>query len=533
MALLMSSQWLFILVLGVSAFPFFLLASSQNVDALTLAQAITLTLKNQPSISLSELNVEIQSSLAEQNTGVFDVTVDQRAEYISAHNVPPNFSENDLIEGNIVTDLLELPEPINTQEFVADTVIAKRTRAGTLFSAILHYDDLKDPRLLPFVASTNYAITFRVEQPLLRGYLYSRDTIAELTSYLEISAQQADSFQSISRQILNTITQYWEVVAAVKYLAIRRNAEIWMKELVDHTRRLIEENIFAAMDINQPLAELARAQLNRVAAEQDLFSSYQALEESMGLQYKKECVDLSRLRLEEFPPAIAPIESCGETAMKMINFAMEQRFDIRANHIRETIANYWVKQAYNEYLPQLNAFASATKSYLYERGRRFPCVKYRDFSNTETDYRIGIHFSTPIPNHTGKGYVRQREAERQRAYLTTQQTTQRALFELKVAIANTSSLKEELKAANEAVEKSNLVVDSDMKKLRAGLVTLFDLLADKNRLVDNQLVEVDVMKVYAQNIANLRFLTATLLESKDLDHVVINNVTGPLTPWQK
>ena len=104
----------------------------------------------------------------------------------------------------------------------------------------------------------------------------------EKANALELEAVNWDTLQTISDKVLNTISSYWEVVAAQQNVLVMENAIEHIKKLTDLTRELIQGEQLAAEDINQPLALLYNEQITHSQVMGTLYAAKQQLTFAMG-----------------------------------------------------------------------------------------------------------------------------------------------------------------------------------------------------------------------------------------------------------
>jgi outer membrane protein TolC len=97
-----------------------------------------------------------------------------------------------------------------------------------------------------------------------------------------------------------------------------------------------------------------------------------------------------------------------------------------------------------------------------------------------------------------------------------QQTT----TDLRIALSKQLYLARELQKSNERVVVNRKLVDEEVIKMHAGMSTLFVLIDFENRLTEALIEQITIRKLYMQNIATLRFLTATLFKQTDGDELV-------------
>lgn len=482
----------------------------------TLKEAIADTLRYQDDIKISQLEVAREVGVAESAGGPFDPVLDADITRIRTRDV------QSLTIGR-KTDL-------GASELIANVNARKKTRLGTLFNLDMHNDRAHNP-LFPlegFAPSTRTDtefISFTIEQPLLRDFWYGTDRMTEISDYLEIRALAFDNLGNIALRLRDTVVQYWEWVAAIKLLAIRQNAEGRFIELVNSTKELIRKNQLAANDINQPLAQLATQKINTIAARQNLYNAFQTLKFDMGIAEIAFCEDLEDWGSDDFPVADFNPDDLACLMEGLLDYALRWRYEILASLTREQSTSALLTGAKNSALPKLNLFGGAKTSNFTLGDRADGLYSANSAREPQTDWSVGIRFSMPFYDDAALGLVRQLQAQLSQVRLRTQLQTQSTIRDVQEALMNQYTLFLSLKEAKLAVERNEILVKNEKEKLQGGFSTIFFLVDFENRLTDAEAEYIDIYKQYMQNIARLRYFTATLVVAQpDLVSIRVEDV---------
>lgn len=478
---------------------------------LPLKQALVETLLKQLEIKISLMDIQAQRGVLQHDAGPFDP--------VFGGELRTTWEED------IQNPFIEVKTNKDASDTVAIVTAEKKTRLGTTFNLTTEVERTNN-FLFYFPKPINIGtITFRVEQPLLRGLYYGKEAVTEMAAKWELFAVYYDNFQNISQKIFDTTFQYWEFAAAKKLVEISKNAEKRIEKLIEGTRELIRQGQLASTDIVQPLTNLINQKLQTVLRQQEFYNALQQLKFDMGDTEVATCDD-AYYTVDEFPSADFDTKQFQEMMGCLINYAMAARYDIRASEMREEEETILLKGAYNEELPEVNVFAGVRRTD-FKLGRRSkPLFNSLDMNHPETDWTIGFNFSFPLYNDAAIGDVRQQQAEKYKAMLRTQLLMQTAVKDLREALLNQLSIAVELEKANQLVKDNHLLVENETKKLRAGFSNLFFILDFENRLTDSLNAQVTFHKQFLQNIARLRFLSATLFRvGSSYDLIQLDNIT--------
>lgn len=486
------------------------LSAVNRPPTLSLSDAITYTIDNQLEIKISQLNFEAQKGVVRNAAGPFDPVFNGDASYTEFEHLQ--------------APCLGIRTSKQGHETIGFISAFKKARSGTVATLSAQVDQLDNFFVCP--KATNIGtITFRIEQPLLRDFMYSLDTVNEIAAKYELSAVFFDNLQNISQQILNTTLQYWEVVGLQNLITINKQAEERIIKLTEEIKQLIKEDQLARTDIDQPLAQIERQRLVGIELSQNLYDAVQTLKFNMGdIDLRARDPDFL-LAIDDFPPVQLDVERLRCLSNEMIHFATNYRYNIQASIQRQFALTALLEGAYNQVLPEVN-LRGVVSSRDFRRGNSAePILKPLKLKNPQTNWTIGVHVSVPLYNDAALGNLKTRQSQRSQATLATQLIVQETIADLREAIFNQIALANELTKARALVELNQTLITNERKKLLEGFSTLFVLLDFENRLTLSLSDEIEIRKQFVQNIARIRFLTGTLLRGDCTCGVEVLDVT--------
>lgn len=490
---------------------------------ISLSEALRLTLLNQREVLISNLEVEKGFGFFKETAEPFD----------------PRIAMEIMYDQSRFFQYFPLGLKTNFSQFetTAQLNFHKKSRLGTEFDLSARVDLVHNellPTLLQTPAPTTNVgkITFQMTQPLLKNFLYSVDAMRESSALKSAIAIEYDNLQTISEELLDTINNYWEVVAAKILLAIQRDAEKRLLRLTKDVIALIKEDEIAENDLNQTLEQLANQKVQVALAVQDLTRTIENLKTSMGLTdtaggITTLCGESACTFnvMEEFPPLPEQFKDLCSEEYFWTQIAVHNSFNILASEMREDAAEDLVVGAYNETLPEVNVFGGWSKTNFTVNNEANQLLSPLLTGDAQYDSFIGLRISTPFWNDGPIGRYRQREAAQQQTVFQTELLTQELIRDLRTALNAHVNLREALTDALEAVEKAQILVTNENIKLKAGESNIFFVVDFETKLTQRLLDQTILTKQYFQNIATIRFLTATLLGmSPDLRIVQIENV---------
>lgn len=462
------------------------------VIPIQLSEVIKNTITLRPQTGIQVEDVFIQSGIVMENAGPFDFLTDLQ------------FTRTNL------RDPIIIGIPSNLEGTISRGILkeSKKFRTGTLIDLSFEAATYRDPRNILNPNYSDATINFKVQQPVLREFLYGKDTITELASKYELKAVYYSSLFNISDLIRQSLIAYWNVLRSQQLIKVFKESVKSFEELAYKVQRLIDEDQLARSEINQPLAQLASEKINLMQAKQNLYTDVQNLKFSMGIINTHCFSDPLLFAITPFPEVNEELDVC-RMMEALTCYALKHRLDNRASEMRIEEYAVLVKGAENQKLPQLDFFYEFTLNQ-QKRDDRYFFSSY-SFYHPERDNAIGIVFSYPLGNHYARGLYRQMKAEWNRQIMSTQELSQKIVSEVMDAWMSHIRLQLELKDATDAVDSFQHLVTDENKRLKAGFGNLFNLVDYQTRLTQAKSREIEIKRNIGENLANLHFYTGSLL----------------------
>lgn len=481
------------------------IAPAPQGQPLSLQDAIAYMLKHQIALQISQLNIVVQEGHVRNAAGPFDYYFTAAETYTDERNV---------LNGN-------LNNSGNGNENIIAIAATKTNRVGTTFAAAALADKVNDPYNVP-PTSNNGSISFIITQPLLRGFLNGIDWMNEIAAHYELYATYFDNFQTVSQNLLNVVNSYWAAVAAKKVLEIQEEGVKRLDDLAYKIEQLIDNNELSGDQMHQVEQQIITNEQNLITSEQLLYSSIEQLKLAMGDFSLCDPTDDPYDLTDKFPlPPFDPQEF-EKQFEDYIFYSLEHSYNIIASTLRQREAYYFLKGARNETLPALNILGGVTDLDLVIGEDGKPVLSSLRMKKPQTNWTIGVTLAFPLYNDTAIGLYVEKKAEYIQSLLATQLLEQNAIASLRQALAQQITLALQLKESDANVRVSRILYDEGVIKLQSGLLSLFDLLIFESSLTSALVNRATIRMLYMQNIAEIRFLTATMFyQSEDgLIHVL-------------
>ena len=467
---------------------------------LTSTQAIKETLQNQWSIQLSEQQTVVQEGLLQQAAGAFDTILN--SDYSRTFQVDLQSPLGD--KSDFVGKLTE-----------TNVMLQKLSRIGTVYSLNYRNVNVVNPFIInlepPRTDTT--ALSFSINQPLLRNLYYSPETTLEKVQYTSYEASLFQNVQNIANAVATTLSAYWQVVGNKKILTATIQQEEELTRFAQYAQRLVDEEQQGGASVYQPLANLASAKVDRLQAEQNVRNAYNALMFAMGSAPPREDEDTYKcIEFEPFPPLknLPELDEC--CFQNYLSLIPIKRMDLIAAHLLEDVAALNLQSAMNSLLPELNVIGRAGLSNI-NGGRRHSGL-YESFpfqSKPEKDYTIGVTLNYPFCNDVAKGLVKQNKAQLFQSQINTSQLESQIITNFKIAFTLNNALVKQLIEAREATKNSRLALDAEVIKLQIGLTSWFDVLGLANEAIATEIQEYSLEILFLQNLIQLHLLVGDLV----------------------
>jgi outer membrane protein TolC len=386
----------------------------------SLNDVIRQTIKYQWTIQTSELSIDAQAGVLEQATGAFNPFLSTGYSKLFQRDIQSSIGMKSGLNGQTSTTNLSL-----------QTLARLGTTYGISYQNINTLNPVTLTSLMPPRTDAS-TLNVTVTQPLLRNLLYSPQTTLEKTQRLQLQVTKYQNIQNIAQALATSISAYWEFVAARKLLIVQREQEERLCRLEEYAEDLVKEQQEGYATLYQPRADLALATANRIQAEQDVRSTYNALLFTMGL-IPDDQKEIPEVAVEEFPISddLCVLEQ--EWYDRYLNALPDNRTDIIASKIliEEAVLN--LRSAKNSLLPELDVTGSAQILNTTAAQRARHLFESSSFRGPETDYTVGVSLTFPIFNDTAKGLVKQTRALKSQAVINSDFIESQAVSGFKTA----------------------------------------------------------------------------------------------------
>ncbi|HWC50542.1 MAG TPA: TolC family protein [Nitrospira sp.] len=299
--------------------------------------------------------------------------------------------------------------------------------------------------------------------PLLRGLMVNPEN-AELQRS-ELADPRADVRIAQTRQdlFLAAATQFWDWVAAVKFLEVQRRAVAVADDRFRQVEGRAKAGAVAPLDVVEANQEVQRRREVSIAAQR--FVEQEQLKLSMFLWEKSVPVLPPIERAPEFPAqALVPTP---ETIKAHKIQAKADRPEIKEIDIEAKLNNIDLELAKNNLLPSLDAEAAPAR-----QPEKFVLG---------LGYRFGLELRIPILQRRSRGEVLEAQGKADRFVLTQKFREQQVVIDVDNALSAIERAKERITAAVESLRLAKTLEEGERFRFSLGATSvLFVNLRERN-----------------------------------------------------
>ncbi len=493
--------------------------TQQPFVGIALNDAIGMALARNPDLAISASNVRI---------GGYQITATQGA-YDVRFFVNPSTSHSTTAPQNAFFSSAGFGPITQNQQSIA-AGISGQLPTGTQYNINIQQSRIDNNTFInAFNPYYNAALNVSITQPLLRNFGPGNDTRRQIQ--LAILSQQgttAGTLASVSTTIAGVENAYWDLVAAWRNVAIQEDALRSAVSTQQSNVRLARRGQAAPIDAVQSATQVSTYQNNVFSALQSV-SSLQNQLKSLILDDPGDPIWRANLM-----PTTSVTQAPAEPSLDaMLATAMQHRPELAQAAAQRQTAAVNARYAKNQLLPQVdlqlqysgNGFAGnalpplggvfgtatpppylgGTYGQAYGNIGRFPA------------YTAGVMISTPIGNRTAKANYAAAKEQQRIADITTANTDQRILFDVRNALQDYESAASRLYAARAAREAQQQVYASELRKFRNGESTTFLVNQQQVTLVQTEGTELQAQTDFDKAVVELSRADGTILNANNVN----------------
>jgi outer membrane protein TolC len=466
-------------------------SGGQPMD-LSIRNCIIMALEQNLEISIQRLSPLIDATAILQAQGAFDPAVVVTPNYQEAASPPDPYSTAQRAEKSRSTSL--------------DTGVTGTIFTGASYNfGFTSSNSQSDSNFMKDDYSTNWGLT--LTQPLLRNF----GTDVQLAPIRLAKKQRDISNEAVTATLIDVITRlkknYYELVFAIENQKVQFSALDVETKLLDDNQKRVQIGVMSPLDVTQAEAEVARREVDVVAATQRVSQQMIDLRSLISR-------DVASIRNRPIHPLDAPTDLPLSVldVNELFSRAIANRPDYRQALLVVDKTNIQLKYDQQQRYPQIDL----TGTYGYNgMGRNFP----DSFGARDQQWSAGMAIRVPLPDQTAEGKLQGSKLQKEKALLQLKQTEQAIIVDVDNAFKTVQYSFQNVQASRVSVRTARRVFDAEMIKLRTGTSTSFEVLRLQRDLTSAQSIELRALADYNIALADLYRAMGTTLRENNVELV--------------
>lgn len=489
---------------------------------LSLKNYLKLVMANNPDISIQTVNVEVQKNAITRAFGIFDPI--GTARFTTTRQQSPS---SNAINGAAVLNTLNQPFSLSYVQLLPTGTTVTGGFTNTKFST--------NSALALYNPSQSSNLNVNLAQPLLRG----RGTYYTKLPITIARSRLRSSEYFLEDQVIQLVSAaelaYWAVIEARENLRVQEESLALADTALKRSKRELELGAISSLEIYQPEANYATAQIAVVQARYRLQQTEDAVRRQIGADQNPQFRDLPIVLTETVEPP--PADSASIEKEATVQKAIARRPDLRGQHENMAGDDLLLAQTKNQLLPDLSLTAQygsfGQGGTFYQKQNVFlgdgtqsqvvnvvPGGFGDAFSQVwgfgYPTYGFGLSLRLPIKDRVSAANYADAVVAKRLDSLRAKSTTQNIRLQVLQAISQVENSKASVDLAKIARDLAQKRVDADQKRYELGTTTIFFVLASQNDLTtaESNLVRESIN--YRRNLMNLLQRTGELLDERGI-----------------
>jgi outer membrane protein TolC len=483
---------------------------------LSMRNYLDLVMANNPDVGVQKLTVEFSRSAITRAFGIFDPLG-----IASFGATRTQTQSNTALAGASTLNQLSQPFSLQYQQLL---------ETGTTYG--ISFNDIKsstNSAYATFNPQLNSNINFSMTQPLLRGrgMGITRLPISIARSRLRIADYTLQD--QVMQIIAAAENAYWDVVGARENLRVQEESLKLADAALARAQKELDLGATSPLEIYQPQANQANAQLGVSQARYRLAQTEDALRRQMGADLDPKIRTLPIVLTATVDP---PLDSSRIDTEEAVATALRLRPDLKGVVQSMDVDDLNIKDATNRLRPDLSLtaqYGSSGVGGIFYPGANLinpqPVIPIVGglgdalggvFGFNNPVYGFGLTLRLPIKDRRTSADLSDAINQKRLDALRQRSTEENIRLQVVTAISLIESGKESIRIATIARDLAQKRVDADQKRYELGATTLFFVLASQADYVSAESNLVNQIINYRRNEINLLQRTGQLLEERGI-----------------
>ncbi len=483
---------------------------------LSLRSFLELVMANNTDITIQKVTIELQRNAITRVFAKFDPSL--QATFTSTR---ANSPASDLLAGAATVSQLTQPAVFNYQQ-----TLQTGTQYTMGFSGV---KSATNSSFATFNPSLTARLSFGFTQPLLRGRGMEITRLPILVARSRLRSGEHNLRDQVLRLLVAAESAYWDVVGARENLKVQEQALALREASLKLAQRELELGALSPLDIYQPQADRAAAEIQVSQARYRLAQTEDALRKQIGADLDPQFRNLPVVLTET---ALPPEDAAPLDREALVSKALAMRPDLLATVENLQTDDFNLRGATDGLRPDLSLTGSYTSS---GRGGNLLPVQgnggggsgqmipggFGDalsqlFGFNFPTYAFGLTLRLPIRDRAASANLADAVVQKRLDTLRQRSLEQAIRLDVLNAISQVESSREAVKLAVIARDLAQKNLEAEQKKYELGTTILFFVLDAQNRLTTAESRLQTESINYRRNQLGLLRSTGELLEQRGI-----------------
>lgn len=442
---------------------------------LSLKNYLELVMANNTDIALQRLTLESPKNSVMTALGSFDPTLRFSLDAGRAKSQSTN-----ALEGADVSNTLSHNGSLSYTQLLTTGTNVTATFRDARSSSNNPYDTF-NPR-----HRGSLAVNF--SQPLLRSRnpFYTRLNVTIARS--NVRKSEYDFQDGIMNLVQQAENAYWAVVGARESLKVQEANLVLKQAALKRADRELELGASSPLDIFQPRADVATAEIQVSSAKFSLAQQEDALRKMIGVDLDP---DVRKMAIELTEGILPPADDAQVDAEAAVQKALNLRPDLKSWMQSLDVDDLNIRSSQNMLRPDLSLTGNYSSSgaggrRLLDDGTAIP-GGFNDFVSqvfgfNQPTYTLGISLTLPIRDRRNEAALANSVVSKRRDTLNVRNAQQSARLSVLNAVNNLEAAKAGVKLAQISVDLAQKQADAEQQKYDLGTQIIFFVLQAQDRL---------------------------------------------------
>jgi outer membrane protein TolC len=413
---------------------------------------------------------------------------------------------------NNIGNIINQSTSIAAQNSIAHSITAlfasfdasKQLRNGMTLD--LEYGpDLLDQNDQPTWPPIKHDLKLSVSMPLTKMGNVA-NAADELAAKIDYEASLLNLSHAATKAALDTVQAYWKAAAALEKFYVSDRAYRVSDTLYSLSQELVKADAIPVSELSLSEARRAQALSSRSIALVDVFTAGGELAKALGLRVEQ----LKKLPLAyEAFPTVPRNQLAALSVENLTEMGLSRRFD-RAAALRGIESKRLLaEKARIDMRPDLKFKAGVGLSIIDNAA-----TNKGSGYGLQPEFELGVGFNYPPANHTKKGALISAQSDLDKSILSMETVSRSIASDILVSVDTLKELDKQISSSELSVNYYTKSLNDFRERLRLGATTLIDTITAEENLTSAANAVVTAKASLAEEIAKLRFETATLISKE-------------------